>query len=233
MKSANDIEKYLDKINVIYEDNHIIVLSKFANVLSQKDYTNDIDMTEIVKEYLKRKYDKPGNVYLGLVHRLDRRVGGVMLFAKTSKAASRLSVSFEHHEIEKKYLACVLGKTKAKDTLIYKIKKEDNMAYVSPDGKDSSLDYRLINYMEPYSYLYIDLHSGRYNQIRVSMKENKTLIYGDKKYGAKEEDRLGLWCYKISFTHPVTKEKMSFSILPKGKPWDALDLDKLKEIEQI
>ena len=138
---------YIDNLKVLYEDNHLIVVEKPINVLSQKDDTDDFDINEIVKEYLKIKYQKPGNVYLGLVHRLDRRVGGVLVLAKTSKAASRLSEAIRNNTVRKYYVAKVQGKLNKDDTIELYIKKDEKnkMAIVSNEGKKASLDYKVLD----------------------------------------------------------------------------------------
>ena len=167
----------MNKLKVIYEDNHIIVVEKTPNIPSQGDKTEDIDMLTIIKEYIKEKYNKPGNVYLGLVHRLDRPVGGVMVFAKTSKAASRLSEQVRNKTFKKEYLAIVDGKPKMeRDTLEdYLLKNEKtNMSKVVKEGTKNSkyakLDYELLKYNEEInlSLLKILLHTGRHHQIRLS-----------------------------------------------------------------
>ncbi len=221
----NDLEYYINNLKVLYEDNHIIAIEKPENVLSQKDETNDIDINDIVKEYLKRKYNKPGNVYLGLLHRLDRRVGGVLVLAKTSKAASRLSIDIQNKEsFKKEYIAYVNGELDEDGSIDIKIKKDNKRAYVSDDGKDASLDYKSINIYNKNTYVLINLRTGKYNQIRLSFSSIDHPIYGDKKYGAKGEDRIGLWSYKVSFIHPVTKALTVISSLPKGDPWKGLKI---------
>ncbi|MBO5004701.1 MAG: RNA pseudouridine synthase, partial [Clostridia bacterium] len=166
----------MQNLNVIYEDNHIIVVEKPVNVPSQGDKTGDKDMLSIIKEYIKEKYNKPGDVYLGLIHRLDRPVGGVMVFAKTSKAAGRLSEQVRVKEFKKTYLVIVDGKLeKDKDTLEdYLLKNErNNMSKVVKEGTKNSkfakLDYEVIKYNEEInlSVLKINLHTGRHHQIRV------------------------------------------------------------------
>lgn len=215
-------EYYIDNLNVLYEDNHLIVVEKPINVLSQKDITNDFDMNEIIKEYLKRKYQKPGNVYLGLVHRLDRRVGGVMVFAKTSKAASRLSEDIKNGSFHKLYLAKVKGKILKNSSINIKIKKdENNYAIVSDEGKESRLDYIVLDYDNNDTYVLVNLHTGRYNQIRASFNYINHPIINDYKYSKekKNSDELGLWCYAISIVHPITKEKLIFTLQPKNGIW--------------
>ena len=223
-----DFEYYVSNLEVLYEDNHIIVIKKEKDVLSQKDETDDFSLNEIVKEYLKRKYDKPGNVYLGLVHRLDRRVSGVMVLAKTSKAASRLSKSIMEHDFEKVYLAYVEGILDKDGSIDVKISKQDNRAIIDKNGKDAHLDYKVINNDGNNTYVEVLLESGRYNQIRLSFASIGHPIYGDLKYGAKvKSDDLGLCSYKIGFVHPVTREYMRFSLIPKEDIWKDMKIKKL------
>jgi len=181
-------------MKILYEDNHIIVVEKMPNIPSQGDKTGDTDMLTLIKEYLKEKYNKPGNVYLGLVHRLDRPVGGVMCFAKTSKAAARLSEQVREKEFKKKYLVIVDGKLeKEKDILEdYLLKNEkNNLSKVVKEGtknsKFASLDYKVIKYNEEInlSVLEINLHTGRHHQIRVQFSSRGHSIYGDQKYGTR------------------------------------------------
>ena len=223
---------YIENLNVLYEDNHLLVIEKPINVLSQKDNTNVFDINEIVKEYLKIKYNKEGNVYLGLVHRLDRRVGGVLVLAKTSKAASRLSEDIRNNNFEKKYIAKASGKILKDGSINIKIKKDEKTkkAIVSNDGKMSSLDYSIINYDNNNTYVLVNLHTGRYNQIRVSFSHINHPLINDYKYDKNSKvnnNELGLWCYKITITHPITKEKITFDCLPKGKIWNNLQIDKI------
>lgn len=219
---------YINNLNVLYEDNHLIVIEKPINVLSQKDETNDFDINEIVKDYLKEKYQKPGNVYLGLVHRLDRRVGGVLVLTKTSKAASRLSEDIRNNNFEKYYIAKTIGTISNNGTINVNILKDEKTkkAIISKNGKPSSLDYEIINYDDKDTFLYVNLHTGRYNQIRVSFSHIKHPLVNDYKYGTcnVNNDELGLWCYKIVISHPVTKEKMEFICEPKGSIWHNLKL---------
>ena len=230
-------EYYINNLNVLYEDNHLIVVEKPINVLSQKDITNDFDMNEIIKAYLKIKYNKPGNVYLGLIHRLDRRVGGVMVFAKTSKAAQRLSNDIQNNDFHKLYIAKVKGKIEKNSSINIKIKKdENNYAIIADDGKDARLDYIVLGYDEDNTYVLVNLHTGRYNQIRVSFNHINHPIINDYKYSKEEKNDLpiGLYCYAISIIHPITKEKMIFTLPPKGSIWknveEKLNDDLLKYI---
>lgn len=220
-----------NELNVLYEDNHIIVVIKPENVLSQEDITHEEDMLSIIKEYIKETKKKEGNVYLGLVHRLDRRVGGVMVFAKTSKAASRLSSDIRDHNFKKEYLAIVKGNVEKNGRLVNYLKKEDNKAIVCSEveGKESILDYIVLKRFEKdnidYTILKINLLTGRYNQIRSQLAYFGYPIVCDYKYGYKGEnfnDVLGLFCYKISFNHPTKKEKITFDYLPNWGIWENL-----------
>lgn len=209
-----DISKY-----IIYEDNHIIVCNKPEGILSQEDKTKDPDMVNLLKDYLKEKYQKPGNVYVGLVHRLDKRVSGVMVFAKTSKGASRLSSLVRNHELKKEYLALVSGEVTKPKTLKTNIKKVDTKAISSDDGKEAILEYfplkKVIINNKPFTFLKIDLITGRFNQIRMQLALDNHPIINDFKYGyqgKKQNDYvpLGLYCVKLSFPHPITKEIQTY-----------------------
>jgi len=224
----------MNKLNVIYEDNHIIVVEKPVNIPSQGDKTGDIDMLTLVKKYIKEKYNKPGEVYLGLVHRLDRPVGGVMVFAKTSKAAARLSEQVRVKEFKKKYLVIVDGKMeKERDTLEdYLLKNERlNMSKVVKEGTKNSklakLDYEVLKYDEitDLSLLKINLHTGRHHQIRVQLANSGHSIYGDQKYGTRGRGKqICLWAYELSILHPTTKQSMTFKALPeKTGSWKILE----------
>lgn len=207
-------------IKVLYEDNHIIVVVKDYNIPVQEDSSKDEDMLTLIKKYLKEKYNKPGNVYLGLVHRLDRPVGGVMVFAKTSKAASRLSNEIRLNKIEKRYMALVHNHTKEKDVLIDKLIKNEktNTSYVDKNGKESKLEYNLIEYRGNKSLLDINLITGRHHQIRVQLSHHGYPIYGDQKYGIdKEKIQIHLWAYKLKFKHPTKDEIMEFVYYPDFK----------------
>lgn len=212
-------------INIIYEDNHLLVVEKKPNVLVQADNTNDLDLLTILKQYLKEKYNKPGNVYLGLVHRLDRPVGGVMVFAKTSKAASRLSEQVRTHQMKKEYQAVLCGKAKEKDNLQdYLLKDEKiNMVKVDKNGKFAELDYQLIKYCDNLSLVKINLKTGRSHQIRVQFSSRHLPLWGDQKYNknAKVGEQIALYATGLSFCHPVTKELLSFKInTPDEYPWN-------------
>lgn len=226
------------KMKVIYEDNHIIVVEKMVNIPSQSDKTGDKDMLTYIKEYLKEKYQKPGNVYLGLVHRLDRPVGGVMVFAKTSKAASRLSEEVRNKTFKKEYLVICNGKMeKDKDTLVDYLWKDEknNTSYVvkptKKNAKEAILDYEVLGYNEKenLSILKINLHTGRHHQIRVQLSSRMHAIYGDNKYhGRGANTGICLWAYKLTIVHPTTKEEMVFTDLPEPKGmWKLLEKYKI------
>lgn len=207
------------KINIIYEDNHVLVVEKPVNVLVQADNTGDQDLLSILKEDIKKRYHKPGNVYLGLVHRLDRPVGGIMVFAKTSKAASRLSEQVRNHQIQKKYYAVVEGMMEECDgTFVDYLKKDEklNKVFIDKSGKKAVLNYKVIDKKEKYSLVDIDLKTGRSHQIRVQFSSRNHSLYGDQKYNknSKAGEQIALYAYELSFYHPITKEKLVF----KGKP---------------
>lgn len=215
----------MQEIKVIYEDNHIIVVEKIPNIPSQGDKTNDLDMLTMVKEYIKNKYHKPGNVYLGLIHRLDRPVGGVMIFAKTSKAAARLSEQVRNKVFKKNYLTVVDGRIeKQKDTLEdYLLKNEkNNLSRVVKEGtknaKYAKLDYEVLAYQEDIdlSVLKIQLHTGRHHQIRVQLSNRGHSIYADQKYGTRGRGKqIALWAYSLTVLHPITTEEMTFYSIPE------------------
>lgn len=224
----------MQKLNVIYEDNHIIVVEKPVNIPSQGDKTGDIDMLNLVKQYIKEKYNKPGEVYLGLVHRLDRPVGGVMVFAKTSKSAGRLSEQVRNKQFKKKYLVIADGKfEEQKGTLQnYLLKNERlNISKVVPKGTKNSklaiLDYEVIKYNKEInlSLVKINLHTGRHHQIRVQLSNIGHSIYGDQKYGTRGRGKqICLWAYELTILHPITKEEMVFKVLPqKTASWKILE----------
>lgn len=215
-------------INVIYEDNHIIVVEKKINIPTQADDSKDIDMLTLVKEYIKNKYNKPGNVYLGLVHRLDRPVGGLMVFAKTSKAAARLSKQVQDRTFYKEYYAVIEGKTKQNDKLIDKLLKDSktNITKVDKNGKDAILTYELIAYKNNLSLVKINLETGRSHQIRVQFSSRNMPLYGDQKYNknAHVGEQLALFAKKLIFVHPVTKKQLVFELnLPNRKPFNIFE----------
>ncbi|SCI30716.1 MULTISPECIES: RluA family pseudouridine synthase [unclassified Romboutsia] len=221
-------------VKVIYEDNHLLVVEKPVNILSQGDDTNDKDMVNLLKNYVKEKYNKPGNVFIGLVHRLDRPVGGVMVFAKTSKAASRLSEQVRNKSFKKTYRAVIHGAmNKKEDTLkdyLYKNKKTNMVSVVNKNHKDSKnaeLNYETLQVKNNFSLVQIDLKTGRPHQIRVQFASRKHPLFGDQRYGQnvnKIGQQIALWSYKIEIDHPTTKEKMEFICEPpKELPWNLFD----------
>ena len=222
------MEKY-QNINIIYEDNHIIVVNKPANMPVCLDSSNDIDLLSKIKEYIKIKYNKPGNVYLGLVHRLDRPVEGIIVFAKTSKAASRLSNQITNNMFNKTHYAVVENNPKDKDTFIDYLSKneKDNTSHVTNDkkGKKSILEYVLIKKKENLNLVKINLITGRHHQIRVQFSHHGYPLYGDHKYNKKfisdNQANIALIAKKLEFYHPTTKELLTFEIdLPKRYPYN-------------
>lgn len=210
----------MNNLEVLYEDNHIIVVVKPYNILSQSDNTNDLDMLTIIKAYLKEKYNKPGNVYLGLVHRLDRPVGGVMIFAKTSKAASRLSEEVRTRVLKKTYIAVVNGIIeKDKDELIdYIVKCDDNSSKITvkEKGKIAKLKYEVIerNLEQNLTLIKINLETGRHHQIRVQMANIGHPLYGDQRYGKQDKKQIALFSCKLEFIHPTKKEPIIIEKYP-------------------
>ena len=207
-------------MQILYEDNHIIVVIKECNIAVQEDNSKDLDMLTMIKQYIKEKYNKPGNVYLGLVHRLDRPVGGVMVFAKTSKAASRLSEQIRNKSIEKRYIALTHNHTKEHEILKDKLLKNEktNTSKIDEKGKYAILEYNLIEYRNNMSLIDINLLTGRHHQIRVQLSHHGYPIYGDQRYGIdKEGIQIHLWAYKLKFKHPVKDEIMEFTYYPKWK----------------
>ena len=231
----------MNDIDIVYEDNHIIVVLKPQGVPTCGDESGDDSLLEGVRRYLKITYEKPGNVYVGLIHRLDRPTGGVMVFAKTSKAASRLSEQMRGGDFEKKYFTVLVGTPKEpQKTLVNYLKKNpvNNMVYLCPpttDGaKMASLDYRVLQEREGLCLAEVRLHTGRTHQIRVQMAGIGHPVYGDMRYGGENAKKgwLALWAYSLSFTHPVTKERMRFMVQPPADnvPWKYFDLDKPFEL---
>lgn len=224
----------MEKLKILYEDNHIIVVEKPVNIPSQADKTGDTDMLTIIKQYIKEKYQKPGEVYLGLVHRLDRPTGGVMVFAKTSKAAARLSEQVREKQMQKKYLCIVDGKMeKEKDIFTdYLLKNErTNTSKVvdknTKNAKEAVLDYEVVKYDEEtnLSVVKVNLHTGRHHQIRLQFASRNHSLYGDQKYGTRGRGKqLTLWAYSLSLMHPTKKERMEFEDYPeKIGSWKILE----------
>ncbi|NCA67272.1 MAG: RluA family pseudouridine synthase [Clostridia bacterium] len=225
-------------LNIVFEDNHIIVVVKPYNVPSQEDSSGDKDMLTLLKEYLVETYTKPGNAFLGLVHRLDRPTGGVMVFAKTSKAAARLTESIQAGELEKKYLAVVKGKTRRNseklDDYLYKYENL-NLVKVVPmttaGAKRAVLVYKLLEEKEDNSLITVNLLTGRSHQIRVQMEFIGNPLLGDVKYNKTPDPKcnnLALWATELRFPHPTTRDIMVFRLYPdlEEYPWNQFDLDR-------
>lgn len=221
-------------MTVLYEDNHIIIVNKTCSEIVQGDKTGDKPLSEIVKEYLKEKYNKPGNVFCGVTHRLDRPTSGVVVFAKTSKALSRLNEMFKTKDIKKTYWAIVKNTPKQPEgSLInYLVRNEkQNKSYAydieKPSSKLAVLHYKLIAQSDKYNLLEIDLETGRHHQIRCQLAKIGCPIKGDLKYGAERSNPDGgisLHARRISFIHPVSKELIDITApLPDDKLWNALE----------
>jgi len=222
-------------LTILYEDNHLIVVEKPVNIPVQQDRSKDRDLISIVKEDIKIRYDKPGNVYLALLHRLDRPVGGALVFAKTSKAASRMANLFRKREIERTYLAVVRGTVQHKSgTLINYLRKDHrkNIVHAVHQGtkgaKKAVLRYKVLAYGKNLTLLQVRLETGRPHQIRVQLKEMGHVLYGDQRYGKdinKVGQQIALWSYSLSFVHPVRKTNLHITSLPpKRAPWNTWDL---------
>ena len=220
------------KIPNIYEDNHLLVVEKPVNMPVQEDRSGDKDLLTLLKEKIKIRDQKPGNVYLALVHRLDRPVGGVMVFAKTSKAASRLSDVIRRNKLNRTYLAVVRGKPKTKQQKLTHYLKKDrrkNMVRAvsrhDQQAKKAILEYETLGSLNGLSLLSIRLHTGRSHQIRVQLSTIGLPIYGDQRYGQEQKpgEQIALWAHKLAFPHTTTKETMSFiSEPPHSYPWNTL-----------
>ena len=215
-------------VKIIYEDNHIIVAIKPAGVLSQSDGSNAPDMLTILKAYIKEKYKKPGEVFLGLVHRLDRPVSGVMVFARTSKAASRLSEQIRSRKVDKIYRCVVTGVLEGEGRLENYISKDESSNTVTvsdfekPGFKASYLDYRAVSSKDGMTLAEVRLGTGRSHQIRAQMAHSGHPIIGDQKYGKKDNRTkdIALEAYKLSFEHPVKREFITFEApVPGTFPW--------------
>lgn len=215
-------------LKILFEDNHLMVCLKPPGVLSQADGKDLPDMLTLLKAYVKEKYQKPGNVFIGLIHRLDLNVGGVMVFAKTSKAASRLSESIRGGEFSKKYYAVVNGILSVGDQkrLEDRLEKDEETktAYLAEKGhgKEAALTYTVLESTSVdgaiLSLLEIELHTGRFHQIRIQLASRGFPLYGDQKYGKKlpkGQDNLGLFAYELDFDHPITRDPLQFTAAPE------------------
>ena len=226
-------------LNVVYEDNQVVVVVKPHNQPSQEDESKDLDLLTEVKAYIKEKYNKPGEAFVGLVHRLDRPTGGVMVFAKTSKAASRLSEQMRNGDFDKTYFAVVCGRPReAKGKIVSYLKKDEktNMAVIVPQAttgaKRAELDYETLEYNAETnrSLVKVKLYSGRGHQIRVQMKSIKCPVFGDQKYGGENMPKvmLNLYAVELSFLHPTTKQKLIYRVYPPENysAWNEFNLEK-------
>ena len=222
-------------MTVVYEDNHIIVVNKTPSEIVQADKTGDTPLSETVKQYLKEKYQKPGNVFLGVTHRLDRPVSGLVVFATTSKALTRLNEMFRTSEVKKTYWAVVKNAPKEPEGelvhfLVRNEKQNKSYAYDKevPKSKKAILDYRLIGRSENYYLLEVDLKTGRHHQIRCQLAKMGCPIKGDLKYGSPRSNPDGSICLharRIRFVHPVSKELIELEApLPEGNLWKGFEL---------
>ena len=225
---VGEVKEISNGVKVLYEDNHIIVAIKPAGVLSQSDGSSVPDMLTILKAYIKEEYSKPGEVYLGLVHRLDRPVSGVMVFARTSKAASRLSEQIRMRKVEKIYRCVVKGILEGEGRLENFISKDEDKNIVTvidkekPGYKASYLDYRAMASKDGLTMVEVKLGTGRSHQIRAQMAHTGYPLIGDQKYGDKDKrcKDIALEAYKLSFEHPVKREFITFEApIPSGYPW--------------
>lgn len=221
-------------MTVLHEDNHLIIVNKRAGEIVQGDKTGDTPLSDIVKAWIKEKYQKPGNVYLGVVHRLDRPVSGVVLFAKTSKALPRLNAMFaEHNKVQKTYWAIVQNRPqKAEGTLTHWLTRHEKTntarAYDKevPNSKKAVLDYKLIASSERYHLLEVHLHTGRHHQIRCQLAKIGCPIKGDLKYGSPRSNpdgSISLHARKLTFEHPVSHEQISITApVPNDRLWQEI-----------
>jgi 23S rRNA pseudouridine1911/1915/1917 synthase len=220
-------------LQILHEDNHIIVVNKRVGDIVQGDKTGDKPLSDVVKEYIKDKYNKPGEVFLGVVHRLDRPTTGIVVFARTSKALKRMNELFSNRETQKTYWAVVKNKpSKNEDKLVHFIKRNEknntSKAHSNevPDSKLASLDYKIIKELNNYFALEINLHTGRHHQIRAQLSAIGSPIKGDLKYGfdrSNPDGGIHLHARKLVFTHPVSKENLSIiAPVPDDSVWNAL-----------
>ena len=213
-------------LEIIFEDNHLLVINKPAGLLSQEDHTGRPDALSLCKEYIRKRYNKPGNVFLGLLHRLDLPVSGVMVFAKTSKAASRISEQIRSRKVRKRYRAAVHGNPPPNGVLEHHLEKdrEKNMVRVvgrpTRKSKVAKLSFNTISSRETLSLIDVNLETGRAHQIRVQFAEIGSPIWGDKRYGKKEPGYIALHALSFKLEHPTLREKMTFfAELPDIEPW--------------
>ncbi|MDN3677471.1 RNA pseudouridine synthase [Flavobacterium paronense] len=222
-----------DNLQILHEDNHIIVVNKRVGDIVQGDKTGDKPLSEVVKEYIKEKYQKPGKVFLGVVHRLDRPTTGIVVFARTSKALTRLNELFANRETQKTYWAIVKNKPeKEQDTLVHYLKRNEknntSKAHIKevPESKKAILDYKIIKTLDNYFALEINLYTGRHHQIRAQLAAIDCPIKGDLKYGfdrSNPDGGIHLHARKLIFIHPVSKESLEiFAPTPKDAIWSSI-----------
>ena len=230
---AEKIISHKNNLQVLFEDNHIIIVNKRVGDIVQGDKTGDKPLSEVIKEYIKDKYNKPGNVYLGVVHRLDRPTSGIVIFAKTSKALTRLNKLFATKNIKKTYWAIVKEKpSENEDTLIHYLRKNPknnkSTAYIKEveNSKKAILDYKLEEKLDNYYLLSVNLKTGRHHQIRVQLSTIGCVIKGDLKYGSNRSNKDGgihLHSRSIEFTHPVKDEVIKITALtPNDNLWNSI-----------
>lgn len=219
-------------LQVLYEDNHVIIVNKRPGDIVQGDKTGDTPLSEVVKEFIKKKYNKPGNVYLGVVHRLDRPTSGIVLFSRTSKALPRLNQLFKDKEAKKTYWAIVKNAPpETEATLSHYLKRnpKQNKSFAHfkevPESKKALLDYKILKKLDNYYLLEIDLQTGRHHQIRSQLSAIGCPVKGDLKYGfdrSNKDASIHLHARKLSFVHPVSKEKIEVTAPPPDDPvWNA------------
>lgn len=230
---AEKIVSTKDNLQILHEDNHIIMINKRVGDIVQGDKTGDKPLSDIVKEYIKNKYNKPGDVFLGVVHRLDRPTTGIVVFAKTSKALERLNKMFSERETQKTYWAVVKNKpSKAEDKLVHFLKRNEknniSKAHLKevPESKIASLDYLIIKELDNYFVLEINLHTGRHHQIRAQLQAIGCPIKGDLKYGfdrSNPDGGIHLHARKLAFIHPVSKENIEIiAPTPSDSIWKSI-----------
>ena len=238
IKKQENLQQKEQNLTILYEDNQIIVVVKPQNIPSQADITGDYDMLSMVKDYIKKKYNKQGEVFIGLVHRLDRPTGGIMVFARTSKSAKRLSEQIKNNQIEKTYYAVTtkipVEKSGRLQNFLKKYEKE-NIVKIVPQSesgaKRAELTYKVLQTEKQLALLEVKLITGRSHQIRVQLAGINCPLYGDNKYGLsknKLSGNLGLWAGRLEFYHPVTKQKMIFACPPnlQSQPWSNFYMEK-------
>lgn len=229
----------MDNLNIVYEDNHLLVVVKPQNVPTQKDSSGDMDLQTMCKNYVKQKYNKPGEAYIGLVHRLDRPTGGLMVFAKTSKCAERLTQQIKDGIMQKEYLATVVGHpVYPSNYLINYLKKDEktNVVKVVPQleqgAKRAEMSYKVLDSIDKLSLVQCNLFTGRSHQIRVQMATIGCPVFGDVKYKGDivKGWNLALWSFKLCLEHPITHKILNFVCYPPQDetPWKYFNFTKIK-----